>query len=46
MPSPFGRSKLRNVAGELLGAELAIEYCKEHGISKLAIHQGKRTLWK
>lgn len=31
-------SKLRNVAGELLGAELAIEYCKEHGISKLAIH--------
>lgn len=31
-------SKLRNVAGELLGAELAIEYCKEHGISKLVIH--------
>lgn len=31
-------SKLRNIAGELLGAELAIEYCKEHGISKLAIH--------
>lgn len=31
-------SKLRNVAGELLGAELAIEYCKEHKISKLAIH--------
>lgn len=31
-------SKLRNVAGELLGTELAIEYCKEHGISKLAIH--------
>lgn len=31
-------SKLRNVAGELLGAELAIEYCKEHGINKLAIH--------
>ena len=31
-------SKLRNVAGELLGAELAIEYCKEHRISKLAIH--------
>jgi caulimovirus viroplasmin len=31
-------SKLRNVAGELLGAELAIEYCKERGISKLAIH--------
>lgn len=31
-------SKLRNVAGELLGAELAIEYCKKHGISKLAIH--------
>lgn len=31
-------SKLRNVAGELLGAELAIEYCKEHGIDKLAIH--------
>ena len=31
-------SKLRNVAGELLGAELAIEYCQEHGISKLAIH--------
>lgn len=31
-------SKLRNVAGELLGAELAIEYCKEHGIGKLAIH--------
>lgn len=31
-------SKLRNVAGELLDAELAIEYCKEHGISKLAIH--------
>lgn len=31
-------SKLRNVAGELLGAELAIEYCKQHRISKLAIH--------
>lgn len=31
-------SKLRNVAGELLGAELAIKYCKEHGISKLVIH--------
>lgn len=31
-------SKLRNVAGELLGAELVIEYCKEHGINKLAIH--------
>ena len=31
-------SKLRNVAGELLGSELAIEYCKKHGISKLAIH--------
>ena len=31
-------SKLRNVAGELLGVELAIEYCKEHGINKLAIH--------
>ena len=31
-------SKLRNIAGELLGTELAIEYCKEHGISKLAIH--------
>lgn len=31
-------SKLRNVAGELLGAELAIEYCKEHRINKLAIH--------
>ena len=31
-------SKLRNVAGELLGAELAIEYCKDHGIDKLAIH--------
>ena len=31
-------SKLRNIAGELLGSELAIEYCKEHGISKLAIH--------
>lgn len=31
-------SKLRNVAGELLGAELAIEYCKEHGINKFAIH--------
>lgn len=31
-------SKLRNVAGELLGVELAIEYCKEHGINKLAIY--------
>lgn len=31
-------SKLRNFAGELLGAELAIEYCKDHGIDKLAIH--------
>lgn len=41
-------SKLRNVAGKLLGAELAIEYCKEHGISKLAIHHDYEGIgaWK
>lgn len=31
-------SKLRNVAGEIKGAELAIEYCKEHGIDSVVIY--------
>ena len=31
-------SKLRNVAGELKGAELAIEHCKDLGIKKLVIY--------
>ncbi|WP_207651546.1 ribonuclease HII [Mogibacterium pumilum] len=31
-------SKLRNVAGEIKGAELAINYCKEHGIDSVVIY--------
>lgn len=31
-------SKLRNVAGEIKGAVLAIEYCKAHGIDELVIY--------
>ena len=31
-------SKLRNVAGEIKGAELAIEYCKKHGINSVVIY--------
>ncbi len=31
-------SKLRNVAGEIKGAVLAIEYCKSHGIDELVIY--------
>lgn len=30
--------KLRNVAGEIKGAELAIEYCKKHGIDSVVIY--------
>ena len=30
--------KLRNVAGEIKGAELAIEYCREHGIDSVTIY--------
>lgn len=31
-------SKLRNVAGEIKGAELAIEYCKKQGIDSVVIY--------
>lgn len=30
--------KLRNVAGEIKGAELAIEYCRKHGIDSVTIY--------
>lgn len=31
-------SKLRNVAGEIMGAKLAIEYCMQHGIYEIEIY--------
>lgn len=30
--------KLRNVAGEIMGARLAIDYCKKHGINEIEIY--------
>lgn len=31
-------SALRNVAGEIMGARMAIDYCLEHGIEKITIY--------